>query len=715
MAARETLSFCRICMGHCGMVVSVDENNRLAGIRADREDLQTLGYACFKGLQSVEAHNSPQRLLHPLKRMPDGSFQKIGLEQALDEIAAKLGRIVARDGGEAVGGYKGGGAFFTASAVLMMNSLLNALGSPKAFSSVTIDQSAKFVAAGRIGLWPPGKVPMHRGDVFLLVGSNPLVSVNPPFDMRNPMKRMKEAKARGMKLILIDPRRTETAKFADLFLQPLPGEDASLIAGILHIIFAEGWEDKEFCAAHIADVERLRRAVAPFTSDYVSARADVPKDKLLAAAQMFARDHHRGVAGSSTGPDMGPHSNLAEHLIEALNYVCGRVVRAGERIDNPGVLAARHPRKAQAVPAGRWWEQGYKSRVGDFGVLDGELGTGIMADEILLPGKGQVKALIVHGGNPASSVPNQRRVVDALRSLELLVSIEPFMTVTAQISHYVLPPKMQYEREDLPFWLYERMCYPQDAFTRYTPAVAPPPPGSEVSDDWYLFWGLAKRLGLTLDYLGQPMDMTTPPTTESLLAHVARHAPVPFAELQGAPRGALYEGQAEYALPADPDWQGRLTVAPDDVVAELAELAGEFPGAGASDFTHRLAVRRQRDVFNSVFRTLPQIKKRLPYNLAYINPEDLKGRGIAEGDRVEIISETGTIIAVAEADETVRSGVVSISHGFGGLPDDSDYAKDGASTNLLLASAADRQTINAMPQMTAIPVAIRRAEWPRNV
>ena len=711
MATREANSFCRICLGHCGVVLTLDERDRLVSVRGDHEDSQTLGYACFKGLQSAAAHNSDDRLLHPLKRMPDGSFQQIGLEQALDEIAAKLDAIRRKDGAEAIAGFKGNGAYFNAAVTFLVRDFLRSLGSPKAFSTNTIDQSAKSVAIGRMGHWPAGKDPLHKSEVYLLIASNPLVSVNLPFDTRNPMKRLKEAKARGMKFIVIDPRYTETAHFADVFLQPLPGEDAAIAAGLLHIVLKNGWHDAEFCAQHVGDLDQLRRAVEPFTPDLVAARARVPAEKLLEVADVFARQCKRGVAATCTGTDMAPHSNLAEHLVEALNVVCGRYIRAGEPIENPGVLSARYPRRAQAVPPRRPWEKGYKSRIEGYGLIDGELPTGILVDEILTPGEGQVKALFVVGGNPASSIPNQRRVVEALRSLDLLVTIEPFMSATARLSHYILPPALQYERADLPFVTFERILYPEEAFTRYTPAHAKPPEGSEVTDDWYVFWALARRLGVALTFQGKALNMEQRPSTDDLLAILARHAPVPFSEIQAQPRGGVW-GEPYPALPPEEGWQGRFTVAPEDVVAELAELATEAPPDAI--YTHRMATRRHRDVFNSAWRQLPAIRQRLPYNKAFLHPDDLAAAGIRPGERVEITSAAGSIVAISEADASVRSGVVSIAHGFGMLPDE-DYLKaGGVNTNLLL-SGTDRQSINAMPQMSATPVAIRRAEYPRNV
>lgn len=710
MSGSEHHSFCRICMGTCGMVLTTDEDGHLSSIRADREDPQTLGFACFKGLRAVEAHNSPKRILRPLKKMPDGSRVEIPLETALDEIAERLAAIRAESGDHALAGYKGGGAFFTASACVMLNDFLAALGSPKTYSSVTIDQSAKAVAAGRMGTWGPGKLPNHLCDVMLLVGTNPLVSVNPPFDCRNPVKRMKQARARGMKLIIIDPRRTETAEFADLHLPVLPGEDVTLLAAIIREMLANDWYDRDFCAGHVADLDELRAAVAPFTLDYAAARCDLSSAAIRQAAQMLGGSGLRALAGSSTGPDMGPYSNLAEHLIEVINVLTGAFIREGEEIPNPGAILPRSVQRAQVIPAGRWWEQGPTSRIDGSGSLMGEMMTGTLADEILEPGPGQVRALIVHGGNPASSIPDQRHVVKALRALDLLVCIEPVMSITAELADYVLPPFMQYERPDLHFWLYEGMIYRDTPYARYTPVVAQPPEGSELVDDWYVFWSLARRMGVPLSYQGTPLDMTRPPTTEDLLALIAQASPMPFEELKAQPRGARVDEEIHRAAPAEPGWTGRFTLMPSDVAGEVA---GALASAPDPALDCRLAVRRLRETFNSVGRDLPETRKRQPFNRAYIHPDDLAERGILSGERVRIRSGHGDLVAVASADATLRRRVVSIAHGFGSLPDidhgegADDYAQNGVSTNLLLDNRA-RETINAMPQMTGVPVSISR-------
>jgi anaerobic selenocysteine-containing dehydrogenase len=292
------------------------------------------------------------------------------------------------------------------------------------------------------------------------------------------------------------------------------------------------------------------------------------------------------------------------------------------------------------------------------------------------------------------------------------------MTPTAKLSHYILPPTLPYERPDLPLWLYEGLLYPVP-FTRYTAAVARPPEDAEVADEITLFWALAKRMGLALTVAGEPVPMDVLPTVEDSLRIAARHAPVPFAAIAAQKRGAVWDGEPQFALPPDPATAGRFSLAPDDVLEEIAAVAGEpFSTAEVVShgqvFTHRLASRRHRDRFNSMGNLLSGIKKRVPYNVAYLNPGDMAVREVTSGDWVELVSDAGAVRAIAEADETLRSGVVSLIHGFGDLPDSDDYLTDGVSTNLLISTDRDLQAINAMPRMSGIPVNVRRAAGPAN-
>ncbi len=716
-------SYCRLCQGFCGVILTLDDKNRLVDVRADREDPHTLGFACLRGLEAVEAHYGPDRILHPLRRKADGTFEQIPMEQALDEIAQKVREVLDSDGPEAIAGYKGTAGYFNSATTMLLQDWLSALGSPKFFSSFTIDQSGKLVAAERIGSWLPGFQTLQTSDVALLFGANPLVSVA-ALDFRNPHKRLRDLKAKGLKLILVDPRRTETAHFADIFVQPVPGEDAAILCGMLRIIFENEWYDKAFCERYVADTDKLRKAVARFTPAYVASRAGITADELMRITRAFAVEGRRGIAGGATGPSMSPYSNLSEHLILCLNYVCGRVLREGEEIANPGFILPRYPRPEQVIPATRSWEKGPKSRFPGYGVIGygtvwGQMLAALLADEILTKGPGQVKILFNHGGNPLNAIPDPRKTARALRSLDLLVSIDPFMSPTSKLAHYIIPTRLIYERPDFPMWLSERTIYPR-AYTRYTPQIIDPPDGSDVAEEGYLFWALAKRLGIVLKHQGVELDMSRPPTPDELLAIVARHTPVPFEEIKKHTYGMFYEDEPQYVVAGDPHSTARLTLMPDDVAAEVKSYLSESSTANivhsnGQSFAYRLAVRRIRDRYNSYGQNVPDLKRRAPFNVAYVNPDDLADKGGKDGDWVEITSDNGTIQVIAEADPTVRRGVVCMTHSFGSVPEDNTvegYLKHGLSPNLLVSTDRNLQSINAMPRMSGIPVNIRLIATP---
>jgi anaerobic selenocysteine-containing dehydrogenase len=372
-----------------------------------------------------------------------------------------------------------------------------------------------------------------------------------------------------------------------------------------------------------------------------------------------------------------------------------------------------YPPLAQVAPAMRSFESSYKSRIGGYSqipVIVPELPTGIMADEIIEPGPGQVRAFFVHGGNPAVIVPDQVKMVSAFRSLELMVVIDPFMTPTAKLAHYVLPTRLQYERADLPCWQYEGYWKP---YTRYTPPIAKPAQGMEVVADEYIFWGLLKRLGKPMSFLGAAIPMDSAPDTDLFLSKVAEQAGRSFDEIKRHELGLFFADKQVLAQRGESD--AKFTLADPEVMEEITELSqeqfGQEPitrdGAAA---THRLIVRRQRHMFNSISRELPNTHRRVPHNPAFLNPEDICELGIVAGDRIRITSRTASVEAVAEADPNLRRGCVSMSHGFGDLPDANRYDDHGVAVNALLTTDFGLQTINAMPRMTAVPVNISPAD-----
>jgi anaerobic selenocysteine-containing dehydrogenase len=403
------------------------------------------------------------------------------------------------------------------------------------------------------------------------------------------------------------------------------------------------------------------------------------------------------MAKSGTGPDMGPHANVAEHLLQALNVVCGRFPRAGDRYAGSGVLSGTRSLRAQPLPPMRSWEQGFRSRLG-VGTLRGELPSPLLPDEILEPGPDRVRALVVSGGNPATAFPDQDRIVEALRALDLLVTVDPFPSETARLAHYVIAPTMQLERAD-DTRAYE--YFYSDPFAQYTAPLLDAP--GDVIEDWAFFYELSARMGLLLNIGDRVWEAGTPrPTADELLESLAQRAQVPYADIRAEVHGATFDAVDPTVVgpPAD-GATARFDIFPPDVAAEYDDARRALARPLPRERPYRLVVRRARATLNSLGRRTPHEHT----NPCFAHPDDLAAIGVREGDLVRLGSEHGCITAVAGADATLRRGVLSMTHAFGRLPEDADEPRRyGANPTRLLSLTDHRQAVSLMPWMTAIPV-----------
>lgn len=705
---REAKSFCRVCYAFCGTIVTV-ENDHVIKVHGDRGDPLSRGYICFKGVQAPEQHNGPARLLHPLRRVDD-RLEPTTSTQALDEAGRRLADIVERYGPGAVGFFTGTQCFLGTLNSDLVNAFARALDTPRVFATMTIDQSAKWIAEQRLGAWVAGPQTFMTSDVWMIIGANPLVSMTLPagadgLAFTDPVKTVKEVRARGMKLIVIDPRRSETAKVADLFLQPLPGRDAELIAAILHVIFREGWHDAQFCRDYVDGLEDLRAALQPFAPQICAQTIGVTPAEIEAAAALFARDARSGMAGGGTGPDMARHSNLAEHLIQVLNVVCGRFPREGEAMANPGVLLrGRSARAGVSRPAQREWEQGPKTRKHGLGRLKGTMMSAEITAEILHPGEDRMRALICIGGNPAVALPDQAKAEEALQALDLLIVIDPRMSATARLADYVFAPPLQYERPDHTGFL-ERLH--QVPYGHVTPAIVPEPDGSDLVADWRVLWSLARSCGLTLNLRGHDLPTDQPPTTEELFVIQTEGTRVSLAEVAAHDGGAIFPGEPTYIQPRRDN--NRFQLMPADVAGEIADLLQElrnpqpFRAADASEDTFQLTVRRHRETMNSAGSDFDATWARMPGNPAYLHEDDMARLGLKAGDLIEIVRSDARIAARVAVDNGVRRGVISVGHARPGL-----RSRPWEATNALVDGENEVQAINRMPVMTGINVKIER-------
>jgi anaerobic selenocysteine-containing dehydrogenase len=714
----ERKTFCRVCHAACPIEIEVEDGRQALAVRADRDDPLFGGYTCIKGRQLADQHHHPDRIRSSLRRAEQG-FEPIPSETALDEIAATLDRIVARHGPRAVASYTGTGAFQNSTSVPVTAAWHAGFGSPSFYTSITIDQPAHRAAGLRMGTWEAGWDNFTDADVSLAVGYNPLVSSYAPaggLQGTNPFVSLRRARERGVKLIVIDPRRTELAHAADLWLQVQPGEDPTLLAGIIRHLLASDLHDHTFCARHVDGVDALRAAVEEFTPDYVAARARVDAADVVRAAELFAVGP-RGAAGTGTGPNMAPHSMLTEHLTLALNVLCGRVKRPGDRLESGTFLLPGDARRARVVPPGDP-APGAPHRMGGLSGMPGEMLTNRLADEILQPGEGQVRALIVSGGNPVVAFPDQVRTEAALDALELLVVIDPRMTPTAKRADYVIGPRLELERADVPHIMDSRFPAP---YSNYTPAVLDT--DDDLLAEWEVFAGIAARNGTEIELAGGRVphaDGALAPDLDddAILDLIYAKARLPMDELRNS-RGVVHDERRVVVVEADADDFARFSLAPADVVAELAAVRRESSGAEVLDgyvadrFPFRLVSRRMKHVVNSLGRELPALGAVGTTNPAFLHPWDLERLGVADGELVLIESPHGSITGVAAAADDVKPGVVSMSHSWGGSSIEHDVRGQGVPTNRLVASNDGFDPITGMAVQSAIPVRVSPAEEAR--
>ncbi len=718
-------SFCRFCHASCAIEVDVDvDRNRVVAVRGDRADPIFEGFTCVKGRHLGHQHHHPDRLRTSLRADGRGGFTAVPTREALDEIAGRLARLIDAHGPRTVASYCGTAAYQNATVLPVARAFHAAIGSPSFYTSSTIDQPAKFVAPLRHGAWMAGTHSFTSADVVMVIGMNTVVShygwpgTIPGY---NPLTQLLRAKQRGLKLIVVDPRRTEVANHADIHLQVRPGEDPTLLAAMVRLLIDEDRIDHAFVDRWVTGLAELRAALEPFTLGYAEARTGVPAPLIAEAARLFAAGP-RGTAGTGTGPNMAPHPSLTEHLTMALNTLCGRYNREGDVLPHlGGVFSPPAVPKAQPVPPKpEALTSGPAARVRDLHAIRGEAPTAALADEILLPGEGQVRALLTIGGNPVVAWPDQDRVLAALRSLDTHVAVDAQLSATAKLAHYVLASELCLERPDITTTV-DRWF--EQAYSTYTPAVLAPE--GDVIAEWAVYTGIASRLGVTLTLPGGTIAPGDTPTTDDVLDLIYAKGKITPAEVraryaQGGSPGRLHPELAVTVAPADEGVTARLDLCPAGLAEELAEVADERTSAqviaGFDPAVHRFRVtsRRLKSVFNSSGREIEVLRAKEGTSWAHVHPEDLHELGIADGELVELVSPSGVVRTLVKASPDVVRGSVSMAHAWGDVPldeqhrDGLDPAVDGDATAALIDATSGYDRYSGIPALSAIPVAIRR-------
>jgi anaerobic selenocysteine-containing dehydrogenase len=666
-ARRRARTFCRICEAHCGLVATLEDGPdgpALLRLDPDREHPVSRGYTCVKGLTLGALHDDPDRLDHPMRREADGTLTRIDWGTALREIGDEVRRLRRDHGPRAIAHYAGNPTYFSFQNVLFASAFLEGLGSPNHFASHSIDVNPKFDVATQIyGLSICQPVPdLDRTTLFIGLGTNPMISQMSVVQVPDALGRLQAIENRGGRVVLFDPRRTETAKRVGEHRFIVPGTDAYLLLAMVHVLAEDGVAVDPTVAR---GVEALLEAAAPWSPERVAPITGVDAATVTALARAF-RDADGACLYMSTGVNMGPFGSLAYWALQGLHLIAGQLDRPGGLIVPRGAFDAFALAKALGVGTA----DGHRSRVSGWHRVAGAFPLGALAEEIRTPGDGRIRALFVSAGNPAHSAPGPE-LREALEDLELLVVIDLYPSETARHAHYLLPATDMLERSDFPLsW-----TYLQDRpHAQYTPALLPAKHARRP--EWRIFTDLALACGAPP--FGKALLGTLFPRLDAALGRLGLPRLEPdhlldlllrwggqttLSELKAHPGGVpLAPNPVGTFLGHAPTTDGRIHLDAPRILADLPRL--EKHAAAAGDEAGLVLIgRRQRKSHNSWMHNNRAIRHRAPE--ALLHPDEAARRDLADGDRVRVEGPAGNLELPLKVTEDVAPGVLVVPHGWG--------------------------------------------------
>jgi formate dehydrogenase len=713
----EKVTFCRVCEALCGLIATV-EDGRVTDLRPDPDHVVSKGYGCAKGLAFHNVTHDPDRVLHPMKKR-DGKWERIDWTTVIAEVGGKLAAIRERHGPHAIAFYTGNPSVFSYSTRLFAGSLAGAVGTRNTYSAGTQDNSADFLASKFLyGAYLLQPIPdLERTDYLFLVGVNPLVSHGTLLHAAEIRKQLKAIRARGGKVVVLDPRRTETARVASEHHFVRPDTDVFVLMAMLSVIFREGLEARRFVEAHTTGEADLRRTVEAFTPELAATKSGIDADTIVRLAREFAGASAACTYGRAV---CGTYGTLTSWALDVLNIVTGRLDAPGGAIFADGALdmVAVTSRVGMDHYAHR------HSRVGHHPVCRGDLPSGILADEITTLGVEQVRALVVTAGNPVLSMPNGDELGEAMGTLEVSVAIDFYMNETAARCDYFLPATTFLEREDIPLAHQNLMLEP---YVQWTDAVIAPL--GEARHEWRILSDIGDAMGLPfmnnplLDrvrkltrWLGRPLSATgvvdlmirTGPRGDRFLPW--RNG-LSIAKIRAHPHGLrLPENRTGVLAEKIRHPDGKVHLWNEYLERDVARLRASV--ASSVDMRLRLIGRRDQRSHNSWMHNVPRLMDSNRCDLR-MHPADATALGVAAGQRVTLASDIGAIeVSVVISDE-VMPGVVCMPHGWGHEPSAgaTASAKPGANCNVLI----DRHVIEPLSGMSflnGIPVTVKRGLSP---
>jgi anaerobic selenocysteine-containing dehydrogenase len=715
--AERKVTFCRICEASCGLIAEV-EAGRVLRLSPDPDHVMSRGFACVKGTRYTEVHDSPDRLTTPLKRSGD-KFVAISWAQALAEIGSKVRALRAAHGADSVGMYVGNPAALSPLHFVFAGAFAQGLGSRHLYTSGSQDCNNKFVASEEL-FGSPLLQPIpdiDRLNCFIVLGSNPAVSQLTFANAPRLLARLKAREQCGARIYFVNPRRTESVREVGAQVFVRAGSDVFFLLAFLHEIFAQRHVQKEL-AERAEGVELLASAVAPFSPERVALATGIEPATLREMVAAYVRADG-AVIYAGTGVNQGPHGTLSMWLIHAIQLLTGNLDRPGGSIVTRTMQrAARFGYAHGDAIAHRY------SRFGDQRSVLDSLPAGVLADEILTPGAGQLRALFVTAGNPLLSCPNSERTERALAQLELIVCIDLFRNETGNLAHYLLPTTSFLERADVPLGM---GGYQPEPYGQWVEAVVPP--RAQAKDEWWIFAQLARACGAPLrgsrafQWL---LDQST--ARRSWLPRALRFTPrwagfasallhgASFRSLRRRPHGVLLAPHrpGTFLKRGVLTRSGKVQLAPTRFMRALSELKLPTVEAGQTAAL-RLITKRERTSHNSWMHNVERfVRGERGTNYLYIHPRDAAARALVDGQLCEVRSATGCVRVPVRLTEELLPGTVALPHGWGHERADGlriASRTSGANANILSADGPHAlEKLSGMARLTAIDVEVRAAE-----
>ena len=655
--------FCNFCDAICGLSIEL-EGKRILSVRGDEEDPFSRGYLCPKGVAQMDIHDDPDRIRRPLRRRGK-DWEEIGWDEALDEAGARAAAVQKKHGHDALALYFGNPISHNYNTLLHLIPFARGLRTKNVYSSGSVDAFSRMLVS-QLLYGSPAVLPipdLERTSYFLILGANPVVSNGSIMTAPDCKRRLRELRARGGRLVVVDPRRTETAALADEHHFIEPAGDALFLMALLHVLVAERRTRLDRLPVTVTGLGLLEAAARDFSPDAVAGRIGIEAETIRRIARDFASAPGAACYGRM-GTSVQSFGTLATWLVDVINIVTGNLDQAGGTMFTTPAVDLVGLAKMLGQPGSFG---SYGSRVHGLRELNGELPVAALYDEMATPGPGQVKGLFTLSGNMVLSLPNGGRVDELLRGLDFMVSIDLYLNETTRHAHLILPPASALESDHYPL-LEHAMAVRNTA--HYAPAVFEKEPGDK--HDWEILTELARHIGR---HSGGLQRLTgalhhgigtrfQPARVLDLLLRIGPHA-LSLDKLRAHPHGIdlgpLEPRLAKILSTRD----GRIDLVPQEIRGDIPRLRATLRSPARSGRVFTLIGRRTLRSMNSWLHNSKRLTSGKPRCLLFMHPDDAGRLGLASGQTVKLRGKVGEIVVPLQITDEIKPGVLCLPYGWG--------------------------------------------------